>query len=208
MGYSHYIYQPKEIKKEAWNAIIKDTKKAFDYIENELGITLADGRGTPGSRPVFTEDEIFFNGSDAQGIGVWTTSEEISIPWPDPLASIADVVADPSADKTSGSWFAGTLVSQRVAPIDNNTGKGSGAYETAGLSRIAQGNESKPGLFFDCVKTAYRPYDLAVTAFYAIVKHHVPECEIHSDGEEKDWTDAMILCHNLLGYPFECPLVK
>jgi hypothetical protein len=32
--------------------------------------------------------------------------------------------------------------------------------------------------------------------------------ELGTDGEEKDWLDARILCHNLLGYGFDIKVGK
>lgn len=213
MGYTHYIYRPVEIKESAWAKIVEDTKKVFAYIENDLGIALAGGLGE--GRPEVNSELIWFNGSDEQPIGMWTTDEDISIPWPAPSASLNEPVADPVAEKTAGYWFAGSLLRQRTAPTGTN-GYGSGSYETAGLERkvgvkdentfIQYHDDEKRDLIFECCKTAYRPYDLAVTAFYTIVKHHVPKTRVSSDGGEEDWMDAMIICHNLLGYPMESPL--
>ena len=206
MGYTHYIYRPAEIEKSAWAKIESDTKKVFEYIESSLGIELADGLGE--NRPVIDGNQIIFNGSDKQPLGIWTTDEPISIAWPAPGASLNEPNADPIAEKVSGQWFAGELLKQRVAPISN--GYGSGSYETAGLDRVVDKSgfiqTDDDGLVFECCKTAYRPYDIAVTAFYTIVKHHVPKTRVSSDGEEEDWLDAMTICHNILGYPMESPL--
>jgi hypothetical protein len=207
MGYTHYWYRPKNLKAEPFKLFVEDCKKIFNYCENELGIKLANSLGDINSVPEAGTTGVFFNGSDEQPAGVWTTNKEISIPWPSPKASLTEVDADPIAEKVDGSWFAGDMVSQRVAPINNNSGKGSGSYESVCIERIKelsdwQKKEEKPkdGLYFDCCKTAYRPYDLAVTAVLISLKHHFPECRISSDGEEKDWLDGKFLCNNLLGY--------
>lgn len=196
MGYTHYVTRPSEIKKSAWSEIVKDTRTVFEYIENELGIVLADGHGE--NRPIITDESISFNGSEKQPLGIWTTSEEVSIPWPAPHASLNEPSADPIGEKTAGEWYAGTLLKQRVAPVRDSP-YGSGSYESSGLDRKSEYGR-------ELCKTAYRPYDIAVTAFYTIVKHHVPECTVKSDGVEEDWMDAMIICHNLLGYPLVSPL--
>lgn len=215
MGYTHYWRRPEKIPANKMEAIATDCKKVADYLQQEMGILLADGLGTPGTSPEFSMKNIRFNGSDAQPKGVWTTDEPISIPWPAPMASLMEISADPIAPKTDGQWFAGDLVSQRVAPLGNN-GLGSGSYETFSFERIMEvaeyereGDKKKKkddpekGLFFDCCKTAYRPYDLMITAALIIIKHHIPKVIVSTDGEEKDWLDARILCHNLLGYGFE-----
>lgn len=128
---------------------------------------------------------------------------------------MTDENADPSADKTDGMWFAGNLVKQRVAPINNRTGKGSGSYETCGIDRISEVDDDSDykkgdpryGKRFDCCKTAYRPYDLVVTAVLIALKNHFGEdVYIDTDGEEKDWMDGRFLCNNLLGYGLETKL--
>lgn len=209
MGYTHYWYRPANLKEEKFKQFANDCKKIFKYCENELGIKLANSMGEAGTHPIATQDKVYFNGSDEQPSGVWTTSENISIPWPSPKASLVEEIADPAANKTDGSWFAGTLVSQRVAPLNNNSGLGSGSYESVCIDRIMEISEwqkkdaPKDGLYFECCKTAYRPYDLGVTAVLIALKHYFPECRISSDGEDKDWLDGKFLCNNLLGYGLE-----
>lgn len=212
MGYTHYWYKPKELEQTKFNLFVQDCKKIFQAAK-ELGIELANGHGEPNTEVIINNDEVMFNGSDAQPIGKWTTNEEISIPWPTPEASLSPDKDDPIAKKTEGNWFAGTLVTQRVAPIENTTGLGSGAYETCWIKRVSDGepvsrrkSEPEYNKYFDCTKTAYRPYDLIVTAVLIALKHHFPECVVHSDGEEKDWLDGKILCNNYLGYGMDFQL--
>lgn len=201
MGYSHYLYTPKEIKKRTWNKITKDVKIVLEYIDTQMGVKLANGSGEPNTSPDIDGQCICFNGSDAQPAGLWTTNENISLPWPSNSASITDTDESPISEKTDGTWFAGDLVSQRVAPVDNLTGLGSGSYETCYIDRISEGHfVDREKLYFSCCKTAYRPYDIAVTAVYLIVKHYVPECIVRTDGKDKDWLDARILLENLLQY--------
>lgn len=204
MGYTHYWYRKKEISTSKMEEIVKDVRIVVDYCQNDLGIILANGYAEAGSKPELSiEEGINFNGSDEQPIGVWTTSEQIFHPWPSPTAGLTEETSDPLAKKTNGSWFAGDLVEQRVAPIDNKTGFGSGSYETFSLERILpeRGKNDENELIFDCCKTAFRPYDLVVTACLIIAKKHLGnKIIIKSDGEDKDWIDAKILCNNLLGY--------
>jgi hypothetical protein len=56
--------------------------------------------------------------------------------------------------------------------------------------------------YFACTKTAYKPYDVAVTAFLILAKHHLGDAiKVSTDGEPKDWEDGRMLCEAVLGYP-------
>lgn len=197
MGYTHYWYRPEQMNAEKFAEFAGDCKQIAHYCQHRLGIDLDIIQ--------INFDFIGFNGSDSQRLGVWTTTEDVTIPWPSSTASLNGENPDPSADKTAGRWFAGTLASQRVAPIGGN-GLGDGSYETFVIEQeIPQGDgrhqaEDGTRLRFECCKTAYRPYDLAVTACLIALKHHFPVVVIRTDGQEKDWLDGKILCNNLLGY--------
>lgn len=193
MGYTHYFKIKKKASKETFELFCNDAKKIVGYCDFELGINLANGLGEPNTNPEIDKNGVWLNGSDAQEPGKWTTTEDICIPWPSPTASLEVEKESPIANKTDGAWFAGTMVSQRVAPIDELTGKGKGSYETLSI-------ENKKTAFAFC-KTAYRPYDLVVTAILVALKHHFGDnVVVDSDGEQKDWMDAKFLCNNLFGY--------
>lgn len=54
---------------------------------------------------------------------------------------------------------------------------------------------------FSCCKTAYKPYDILVTACLIALKQHFPDVfTITSDGESHDWEDGRRLCQHVLGY--------
>lgn len=194
MGYTHYWYRPEEIKRDKFELLVKDAKEIIKFCE-EQGIKIENGLAD--GPPVLNSDEISINGSDLQPIGIWTTSEEVSIPWPANKTRDRKGLEDP----TAGTWFAGTLLQSRVAPI-GNLGLGLGSYETFRVSRIFDDDfrSEENGLLFDCCKTAFRPYDLAVTAILVSLKHHVPECRISSDGDLSNWSDAIRMCVELFNY--------
>ena len=57
------------------------------------------------------------------------------------------------------------------------------------------------GLYLEYVKTAFRPYDVAVTAVLLIAKRHLRDrLVIHSDGGNRQWVDARRICQSVLGY--------
>jgi hypothetical protein len=212
MGYSHYFYVPQKFETETFAHFALDVQKIIEFSEQSLGIELANGLAEPGSKPEITLDRIVFNGSDQQTPGQWTTNEEIIIPWPAPTASTDEPVADPAVEKAGGTWYAGTLLKQRTAPICTKTGKGLGSYETFHIERKINPEEYfgtfEPGeKIYHGVKTAYRPYDIIVTAVLIALKNHfADEVTIKSDGEGKDWIDGRMLCQNLLGYGLKIEL--
>lgn len=194
MGYTHYFQRPSKLDEAIFKLFMADCKKIVGYSQTQLGIAIDNDSN---------DKEVFFNGSEEQEIGVWTTSESIVLAFPSPMASIQETEADPIASKKDGSWFAGDMVSQRVAPINQKTGKGSGGYETFCIPLVREARDYEIGkkLLFDFCKTSYRPYDLPVTACLIAFKHHFKEAiKLGTDGEEKDWQDGRILCNNILGY--------
>lgn len=109
------------------------------------------------------------------------------IPWPAPDAG--GVFA---GGAVAGTWFAGHLVATRMCPGDCS-------YETFRFPRVYQPREwehpDERGLYFGFCKTAFRPYDLAVTAFLVIAKRRLGErLVVITDGEDAHWFDAKLLC--------------
>jgi hypothetical protein len=195
MGYTHYWYRIREIPKNEYRRISNDFKKLLPLFK-VLDIQLGNGLGV--KEPVFKRNEIAFNGLVKCG---HKENKEIVIPWPaqskDGIPTKPGVAPD-SEKAIVGQWFAGVTLNQRTC-------NGDCSYETFSFPRVfkkeyeqkADGTE----LLFDCCKTAYRPYDLAVTAFLIIAKRYLGGAiKIHSDGEIKDWQDAMDICENALGY--------
>ena len=179
MGYTHYWYRDDEIEQEKFNAIAEDFKKVVAAC-NEKGIKICnwDGEG----EPTINADEINFNGDTNCG----HEKVDLGIAWP------------AHEGQEDGTWFGGALLSARECGGDC-------AHENARLKRVFKKEydrqEKYPDGWFACCKTAYKPYDVAVTAFLVIVKHHLgDEIKISSDGEESDWDDARKLCMELFGW--------
>jgi hypothetical protein len=65
----------------------------------------------------------------------------------------------------------------------------------------------RPTLFGSFCKTEFKPYDVLVTCSLLIIKHHLGNRAIvRTDGNERDWDDARILCFSRLGYGSEYTL--
>ncbi|MGB9858480.1 MAG: hypothetical protein ACPLQP_00930 [Moorellaceae bacterium] len=188
MGYTHYWYRPKNISKKAFGAIVKDFKKVVPALE-KAGVVLAGPLGE--GKPVITADIVKFNGSRYCG---HPAEYELVIPWPAPGAG--GVFA---GEPIAGTWYAGHLLMTRACPGDCS-------YETFYFPRVREpyyeGERPREnGLWFDFCKTAFRPYDLAVTAFLIIAKHHLKDkIVVRTDGEDLHWADARLLCAMELGY--------
>jgi hypothetical protein len=204
MGYTHYWYRPQTLPPAKFTAFKNDCKKIIDYCHNEMGLHLAGGSGE--GEPLLTDESVIFNGSDSQPIGIWTTSDHVGLAWPSDDAGILEHSNNPTENKISGQWFAGNLLVQRTAPINNLTGLGSGSYETFYIDREEtqpDHRQDKP-LVFNCAKTNFRPYDLTITACLIAFKYHFGNTiTVVTDGHEKDWIDGRILCNNVLGYGLE-----
>jgi len=187
MGYTHYWYRPLKISTHKFEAILQDFKKLVPVLE-KAGVKLAGPLGE--GKPKINSNIVAFNGAINCG---HPKGYELAIPWPAPNAG--GVFA---GNAVAGSWFAGTLLNTRYCPGDCS-------YESFVFPRIFEPEEwEKPNekkLWFDFCKTAFRPYDLAVTAFLVIAKHHLKHrIVVTTDGEEPHWFDAKMLCATELGY--------
>ena len=122
----------------------------------------------------------------------------------------------------SGTWFAGLKLKHRSCAGDCS-------HETFSLPRVIEKEDwqkpigkisyydadGKPvyndpkeiGLYFNCCKTAYKPYDLAVIICLIIAKRHLKEqIQVSSDGTVDNWKDGMLICQKILGYGLDFSL--
>lgn len=187
MGYTHYWYRRPLLDAEGFACVISDFKRIMPRLA-EYDVRLGDGLGR--GEPILTDDEAIFNGLENCG---HPENHEIVIPWPSYDAG----GVGSSSDALSGNWFAGGLIDKRCC-------NGDCSYETFAFQREYNPQDwefSEEGKYFDFCKTAFRPYDLAVTAFLIIAKHHLQDdITIRSDGEDVHWFDAKLLCQMELGY--------
>lgn len=188
MGYSHYYHRAPGLDAARFTALVVDAR-AIARALAERGIRLAGADGT--GEATFDGDEIAFNGPLECGhAGVVIAGT----PWPSPDAhGLAG--ASPLAVVEEVAF---TLLPARVC-------NGDCSCEPFSLPRVLRARPTQlldeDGLVFDSCKTAFRPYDLAVTAVLIAAKHHLGEqIAIRSDGEAAQWTDAQALCDRLFGY--------
>jgi hypothetical protein len=189
MGYTHYWYRPTIIPDVLFDAIRRDFGKVILPL-SDAGIEIAGGLGE--GPPKITDDEIVFNGVDECG---HPQSDELVIPYPSEHAQ----GIGPSATAVDGSFYGlGVTVKHRCC-------NGRCSFETFRLERrkILRSNEApdENGLHCEYVKTAFRPYDIAVTCILLIAKRHLRgQFVIHSNGADAQWSDAKRICQTALGY--------
>lgn len=122
----------------------------------------------------------------------------------------------------SGRWFAGLKLKHRSC-------SGDCSHETFSLPCVMEKEDwqkpigkisyydvdGKPvyndpkeiGLYFNCCKTAYKPYDLAVIICLIIAKHHLgKDILVASDGDIEQFQDGMVICQKILGYGLDFKL--
>lgn len=195
MGYTHYWRRPKAISPKAFALIGADFNKIILAL-HDAGVQLGDAHGK--DSPTVERDFIGFNGLEHCG---HAANSDISIPWPsDTAGGIGS-----NATAIDGEWFAGSTLQHRTC-------NGDCSYESLWFERVMKPElwqEPENGLYFECCKTAFRPYDLAVTAFLLIAKHYLKDkIAVSTDGEQPQWDDARRLCYIHLGYGPEYVLGK
>jgi hypothetical protein len=194
MGYTHYWYmKERKIKQKEFSATVADFTK-FLPLFKVLDVQLAGANGT--GKPVLNEQEVVFNGNLHCG---HPHNENVVIPWPNESPKFG--VAKSADQALCSAWFAGVVLNQRAC-------NGDCSYETFYFPRWIpqQYSAREDGYFFGCCKTAFRPYDLAVQVFLVIAKQHLGNAMIvKSDGNMRQWQDAVRLCENVLsiGFDFE-----
>ena len=210
MGYTHYWYRTRVLPSKKFAAVVKDFRKIMPMLEH-LNVRLAGGSGE--GMPEITDRVIAFNGMEKCS----HESRDLGITWPGRGASgVASLYQTKRASNVDGSWFAGLTLNSRTCGGDcshetfnlpqaikpDNYHK-----QTGEISYIDANGEPKyteknrVGKYFDCCKTAYKPYDLAVNICLIIAKHYLGDkMVISSDGEMDQWRDAIEICQHFLGY--------
>jgi hypothetical protein len=80
-----------------------------------------------------------------------------------------------------------------------NEDLGHETFYVARVFRDGYRQERRPGsgLFFQCCKTARKPYDLAVVACLTALKVRVPEVELSSDGSFEERAHGIALAESV-----------
>ena len=202
MGYKHYYWVPKEFDAKAFAKVAVDFKKMITPLKH-LGVILADGAGE--NHPTISPTEICFNGLANCG----HTERSLGIVWPSKTASgVSENKVDSKLGEiTKSTWCGGAELAGRACDGDCShetfslEQKLEMEFEPQENSVYVNKQDKKSNKCFDSTKTAYKPYDLAVTVCLVIAKHHLgDDIVVESDGRIKHWKDAMQLCQQFLGY--------
>lgn len=219
MGYTHYWYRTPHWEQEQFEKVATDFKKMVPILQR-LGVKLAGGGGA--DYPIITPTEIRFNGLSKCG----HTQRELGITWPAEKAKGVEKngVDTILGDIVQGHWFAGAKLESRVCGGDCShetfsleaeyefsfTRPDGSVYTKDPIDKVSyvdqHGQDVKEednhvGRFFDCTKTAYKPYDLAVNVCLIIAKQYLKHgILVTSDGEDEHWDEGRQLCQHFLGY--------
>ena len=189
MGYSHYWRRPEIIPFETFRHIRCDFERLILPL-SDAGVQLADAFG--GGIPEITDDLIRFNGPILCG---HPSNEDVVIPYPSEDAQ----GVGPNVNAIDGDYYGfGVTLRHRCC-------NGRCACETFTFERRKTLRDRQilveNGLCCEWVKTAFRPYDIAVTAALLIAKHYLKDqMVIHSNGADPQWLDARRICQRVLRY--------
>ena len=199
MGYTHYYYAEREFNKAKFKKVVDDFKKMIPVLKH-LGVKLADAHGE--NFPKINYNVIAFNGLLHCG----HTQRDLGITWPSKTAKgvSKNGVGQQLQEIVKGHWFAGAQLESRVCGGDCSHESFFLEQKLTGIAEYKLTPEAlkkNKGKIFQCTKTAYKPYDLAVNICLIIAKHYLKDqILVHSDGELKDWQEGMQLCQHFLGF--------
>jgi hypothetical protein len=184
MGYTHYYTRTHQVLDPTRFAqFVADCQQVC--LKSEIPIAGWNGKG----QPAFTKKKVSFNGVER----CQHVQRDLGIPWPSHSPRRGGMRQDAPP---TGAWFAG-------AALDTRTCDGDCSHETFLIEQcftLAPWQHAGDD-FFACCKTAYKPYDILVTACLIIFTHYFgAEVQVSSDGESQDWEDARRLCQHVLGY--------
>jgi hypothetical protein len=225
MGYVHYWRRHAVLDPTAFGLVARDVRRLVAVLI-AAGLVLCGplGRG----RPLVTRSRLAFNGQeqcaheerslgipwpadDAQGIAVGHTVGRAETAPPYGLHqqflahgfAAGAIYAEGSVGRdarddsdVAGTWFGGAKLRARACGGDCS-------HESFVLPRrfATRGCTHEDGRYFDCCKTAFKPYDLAVQCALIVAKHHLgPAILVTSDGRSQHWDEARAICERVLGY--------
>jgi hypothetical protein len=189
MGYCHHWDRPFAIDSHVFSRIRLDFEKLVLPLA-DIGCSIAGPLGA--NEPEITAETICFNGL-----------RDCGHPKPDRLVPMVFYPTEEAGgidDGVTTSFNPKTLQTF----IERRRCDGQCAHDAFLFPRVlvqGLGGDAARKLSSDFVKTAFKPYDVAVTAALLIAKRYLQEeIVVHSDGSDAQWADARRLCQAHLGY--------
>jgi len=230
LGYTHYWKRVEKFDKERYEKVVRDFKEVMKHLSPFVPLAGGCGTGKPviNNKRIWFNG-VRKCGHIGRNLGITWPDENASgialaveryqeIPTQTLITMMCGQEEELAINDSdvSGTWFAGLKLRQRTCCGDCS-------HETFSISlKIEKEDWHKPleeisyydqngkpvyndpkevGLYFDCCKTAYKPYDLAVIICLIIAKHHLKEqIIVSSDGRLENWQDGMLICQKILGY--------
>ncbi|MDO8303281.1 MAG: hypothetical protein Q7T18_08570 [Sedimentisphaerales bacterium] len=236
MGYTHYWRRVRKFDSEWYEKVVTDFKEVMKHLspfvplaggsgEGAAEITIENIRFNGVEKCGHADRNLGIAWADENARGVALVVERYAeIPTQTLITMLCgqDENLAVNDSDVSGTWFAGVTLKQRSCSGDcshetfhlplemekNNWQKPIGEishYDQYG--EPVCNDKAEVGLYFDCCKTAYKPYDLAVIICLIIAKHHLKEAILpSSDGRINNWQDGMLICQKILGYGLDFEL--
>lgn len=230
MGYTHNFKRAGKFDKKQFEKVVSDFKKVIEHLSPFVPLAggLGQGKAVIDNNMIwFNGTEkcghskrnlgITWPDDNAGGIA-FVVEKYKEIPTRTLVTMLCGETEQLSVNDSdiSGTWFAGLKLKARSC-------SGDCSHETFSLPLAMEKEDwqkpiekiayydanGKPvyndpkevGLYFNCCKTAYKPYDLAVIICLIIAKHHLGKAiQISSDGTQVQWQDGMVICQKILGY--------
>jgi hypothetical protein len=230
LGYTHYWRRIEKFDPRQFEKVVRDFKKVVEYLSPFVPLADGLGRGKAViDNKMIWFNGLENCGHTSRNLGItWPEKNANGIAFivdkykEIPTRTLVTMLCGKEEklavndSDVSGTWFAGLKLKKRSCGGDCS-------HETFALPLAIEkedwqkpiekigyydqnGNPvyndpEKVGLYFNCCKTAYKPYDLAVIICLIIAKHHLDkDILISSDGDLDQWQDGMLICQKILGY--------
>ena len=192
MGYTHYYYISSYYKQEAWDSLLKDVKKLL-----LLPIPKVYACGVIGKNDDYAWYDIKNLGEliNQKGSQAITKSELDSLPY---YNIDEKEISFNGVGELAHEQF---QLYQRMPPDVFERQE-----EFAKRNRVPPGINDKGGTtmlhpYFECTKTARKPYDIVVQCCLMLAKKHLDKgISISSDGGKEDWLYAIDIIERSFGY--------
>jgi len=238
LGYTHYWKRVEKFDKQQFEKVVRDFKKVMAYLSPFVPLAdgLGKGKAVINSRRIWfngmekcghTDRNLGITWPDKNASGIaFVAGRYKDVPTKTLLTLLCGQEEELAVNDSdvSGTWFAGLKLKHRSCAGDCS-------HETFSLPvKIEKDDWQKPigeishydqhgkpvyndkkeiGLYFNCCKTAYKPYDLAVIICLIIAKHHLTkEILVSSDGTLENWKDGMLICQKILGYGLDFKAIE